>query len=87
MSVLQFALVVSSYVQIYRLKVHLFIIFCPFSQRAMSDVKEIFLNFLDAPSTIIKQVLGLIEEETDRREGEGRCSCLGDVLECCILAI
>ena len=58
MSVLQFALVVSSYVQIYRLKVHLFIIFCPFSQRAMSDVKENFLNFLDAPSTIIKQVLG-----------------------------
>ena len=47
------------YVQIYRLKVHLFIInFCPFSQRAMSDVKENFLNFLDAPSTIIKQVLG-----------------------------
>ena len=23
-----------------------------------------------------------IEEETDRREGKGRCCCLGDVLEC-----
>ena len=23
-----------------------------------------------------------IEEETDKREGKGRCCCLGDVLEC-----